>query len=145
MFKFAVLAALVACVAAIDIPFDTCSGLPGPTSLNVPECDSLPCQWSAGDEFTANIVIETTGPVENLFTIVTITHNGFERGWPLPNGDACYALASGSCPLTAGEHTISFPVVLEGLPTGESTIRVDITDEAGNHVACGSVTTTIDE
>lgn len=139
MFKFLVFSALVAVACAIDIPFNTCPGLPSPTSVSIPQCSAVPCGLNPGDSFTLNFNI-VTGNVAALPTLVTIEHNGETATFPLPTGDACAAIVGG-CPLSPGEHTVSFPVTLNGVSAGTSTITMNMRDENGDPVACGSVTT----
>lgn len=144
MQKFIVLAVLVAAVAAVDIPFDTCPGQPGPLSFNIPECSAYPCGLSVGDSVTMNIGIRVSGAVSRLPTTATVITPAGSAEYPLPNGDACYAI-SGGCPTAAGDYLVSFPVTLSGIPAGvPTTIRVNIADDAGNTVACGSVDTSFD-
>lgn len=134
-----------ACFALCNcrIPFDLCEeGFPGPTSFDIPECTSYPCDISIGDEITLNIGIYATRAVTSLpVHALVITENG-SFDFPLPNGDACYAI-EGGCPQASGEYLVSFPVKIQGLQSGTTaTVRVQIDDEQEDVVACGSITTT---
>lgn len=139
MLRSVVFATLFLLAAAIEIPFQLCGGLPGPTSVSIPQCADFPCDISTGESFTLNFNILTTQRVQQLLTSVTLLHNGEEFKFPLPTGDACNVLVANKCPLEAGEYTLSFPVIPEGVTLGPSRVTVSITDEYLNGVSCANV------
>lgn len=139
MLRICVFATLFLLATAIEIPFQLCDGLPDPTSVSIPEFADFPCDIQTGDSFTLNFNILTTRRVGQLLTSVTLLHNGEEFNFPLPTGDACNVLVANNCPLETGEYTLSFPVILEGVPLGSSRVTVSITDEDLNGVACANV------
>lgn len=133
-----ILAFLIGTSLAMEIPFEPCDGLPSPTSVSIPECVTS-CDLGLDDKFHLNFNFVTTADrVEQLLTTATIIHDNVEIPYPLPTGDACTAVIGG-CPLTPGEHTVSFPVILEGVPTGASLVVMSIVDQLGNPVVCGKV------
>lgn len=141
MFKFVVFSALVAVALAADIPFEGCEGWPAPLSVNIPECTASPCGFRNGDSFTLNFDINTVADTTNSLPVsASINIGGNIVNYPLPSGDACSVLSS-SCPVAQGRYTVSFPVTIDGIPAGDSTVTVEIHDDAGNRVSCGRVTT----
>lgn len=145
MFKFlAIVAALVATVAAIDLTYNDCSaGQPSFEYVRVPECSAVPCGLGQGDTITVKIGVQLPNAVTRLpVRAFIVTANG-EEAYDLPTGDACYAV-QGGCPLSAGAHEVSFPVTInDAIPSNvETVIRVELDDDAGNSVGCGAVTTT---
>lgn len=137
MIKSVLLFALFGLTLAMEIPFEVCEGRPAPISVSIPECVTS-CDLGLNDKFHLNFDFVTTGRVEELRTTATIVHNGTTIDYPLPTGDACNAVIGG-CPLEAGQHTVSFPVILEDVPTGNSLVIMDIVDENGYSVVCGQV------
>lgn len=139
MFKFVLIAAFVAAASAVDVPFTSCAGWPTPTRVQIPECNTWPCGMGLGDSFTIEFGIRVNQLTAALPTDVTVTNDGVDFTFPLPNGNACYALTDGACPLAAGDYTVQFPVTLHSIPSGRSDIRVQMTDGAGNNVGCALV------
>lgn len=143
MLKYAlVAAALVACISATAIPVELCPGLPGPVSFDIPECTGLPCDVSVGQRITLLIGIDVPGAVTALPVTAQIIVGSNVIDYELPTGDACSAIATG-CPQAAGKYMVTFPVTLDGVPSGtDATVRVQINDQDGNGIACGNVSTT---
>lgn len=142
MLRYLLFVALSATPILARIPFDYCEeGYPGPTSFDIPECESLPCDIRLGDEITMNIGIYVSRAVQRLPVRATIITEDGSFDFPLRSGDACQAIENG-CPKEPGEYLISFPVKIEGLEPGtRSTIRVQIDDDQEEVVACGSIST----
>lgn len=149
MFKFLLLAGFVATALAASIPYDLCPApegtagtLPGPASFAIPECEGSPCEIAVGQNVTLLIGIYVDEPVTALPVKATITVDGNTFDFPLPNGDACFAIATG-CPQAAGYYMINFETSLRGVePETAATVKVNINNQAGRVIACGSVTTT---
>lgn len=129
--------------ATARIPFDKCEeGFPGPTSFDIPECTTLPCDIYVGDVITLNIGIFVDRAVTRLPVQATIITDEETFDYPLPSRDACHAIVNG-CPTAAGNYMVSFPVKVAGLEPGTTaTVRVQIDDDMEDVVACGSITTT---
>lgn len=146
MFKFiAIVAALVATTVAVDLTYQDCAGRPSFQYVRVPECAAVPCGLGHGDTITVTIGVQLPSAVTRLPVRAYIVTADGEQPYDLPTGDACHAV-QGGCPLGAGAHQVSFPVTIsDAIPTNvETVIRVEIDDDAGNSVGCGSVTTTFD-
>lgn len=151
MFKFLLIAGFVATALATSIPFDLCptpegtaGTLPGPASFAIPECSGIPCGIAVGQNVTLLIGIYVDEPVTSLPVKAQISVGENTVDFPLPNGDACFAIATG-CPQTAGYYMINFPTSLRGVDAGTAvTVRVQINNQAGRVIACGSVTTTFE-
>lgn len=135
--------AFFAISATARIPFDICEeGFPGPTSFDIPECTTLPCDIYVGDVITLNMGIYVDRAVTSLPVRATITTDDESVDFPLPSGNACHAIANG-CPTAAGDYMVSFPVKVSGLNPGTTaTVRVQIDGDENDVVACGSITTT---
>ena len=141
MFKLILVAALVASAAAIDVTL--CPGQPGPASFAIRECPSTPCDVAVGQSLTLDIGLNVVSATTTLPVFAIVTSGGREFPFDLPTGNACAALNGSSCPLAPGTHRVTFPITIEGVNAGdETTVRVQFNDDAGNTVACGSVTTT---
>lgn len=133
--------AFVATVVAARIPFDLCDkGYPGPISVDIPECSSMPFDIHIGDEFTVNIKIHVKRAVQMLPVRVTIFTDGQTAQF---GGDACGTIENG-CPKEAGDYLISYPVQIDGFkPDTMATFRVEIYHDLDDVAACGSFTTKI--
>lgn len=89
-----------------------------------------------------NIGVHVERAVTSLPVRATVSTEDGSFDFPLPSGDACHAIEQG-CPRAAGDYLISFPVKIEGLKRNSTaTVRVQIDDDEGGVVACGSITTT---
>lgn len=143
MFKFVVLAAFVATAAAVDIPWGSCgAGFQEPASFAIPECPGLPCSLPIGADIILNIGINVNRVTTELPVTATVTQNGVTNPWVLPTGNACYGI-SGLCPITAGTHLITFPVTISEVSSGvPAVVRVEINNDLGESVACGTIETT---
>lgn len=91
MFKFTLLAALVAFSFAVDIPFEVCGGgWPGTINIEIPQCIQHPCDFNVGDTVDLNIKIAIGGAVSELRTRLTSITENFREDYqlPMPNSDA---------------------------------------------------------
>lgn len=152
MFKYFLIAACVATTLAADvnIPFEWCSDpnvnggyLPGPTSLQVPECLSLPCALEIGQNVTVKIGVYVDAPVTSLPTYVSVGTEDYAFG--MDPFDACLFIGDGVCPDARGFYDIvlHFTLDTEGLVAGKlTTVYARITDQDEVPVACGAVSTT---
>lgn len=149
MFKFVLIAALVASAMSASIPFDLCpiaegsdEYMPGPVSFAIPECPGIPCDVGVNQTLTMLIGIYVDEAVTALPVAATVAVGEYVFDFPLPTGDACAAIPTG-CPQGAGNYLITFPTALSAVDAGtEATVRVQINKPDGRVVACGSVTTT---
>lgn len=149
MYKLFILAACVATAMAASIPFDKCPNtngtegfMPEPVSFAIPECSGFPCGVAVGQNVTLLIGIYVSEAVTSLPVKASVTVSGYTFEFPLPNGDACAAIPSG-CPQVPGNYLVTFPTPLTGVDSGTTaTVRVQIDNQSGVPVACGSVTTT---
>lgn len=151
MFKLFLIAAFVATTAfASSIDFDLCPApegtagtLPGPISFAIPQCpNGSPCEVAIGQDVTLLIGIYVPEAVTSLPVVATVIVGEDQFQFPLPNDDACFAIATG-CPQAAGNYLVDFPTTLRGVTPGSTaTVRVNITNQSGRVIACGSVTTT---
>lgn len=151
MFKLFLIAAFVATTAfASSIDFELCptpdgtaGTLPGPISFAIPEClNGSPCDVAIGQTVTLLIGVYVPEAVTAMPVQATVSVGGASFDFPLPHGDACFAIATG-CPQTAGNYLIEFPTTLQGVDPGtEATVQVKINNQAGRVLACGIVTTT---
>lgn len=141
MFKLLLTIALLASSSlALNVPFDSCPGQPSFTSITIPDCPRDPCSLAVGDEFTLVIGINVTATVSSLpVRVFLIPAGGIPIEFPVPTGDACNTIA-GRCPLAAGVHFLHFPAETSLVSPGVTTILVEVDDQDGNPVACGSVT-----
>lgn len=143
MFKYVLVAALVAVASANYIDVTPCPGQPEARSLNIPECTSSPCVVEVGQTLTLIIGVDIAEQTTSMPVSVIVTSGGREFPFDLPSGDACAAVPNG-CPLSAGSiASVVFPVTIAGVNPGDETnVRVHINNQNGNTVACGSINTT---
>lgn len=143
MFKLLLIAAFAAVAMSADLPFEICGGgWPAPVRFAVPECPGTPCGLPVGATITLNIWVEVDRITSQLPVSALVTTPTAQFYWDLPTGDACGGIAGG-CPISPGEHLITFPLTIANVTPGETvTTRVEIANEAGGQVACGYLATT---
>ncbi|XP_065341783.1 NPC intracellular cholesterol transporter 2-like [Cloeon dipterum] len=120
------------CVAsALATDFRTCSNArPGPDTVVVSGCESLPCDFVHGTDLVNEVTFTSGIDADNLTPKVYVTTLGLVIDYPLPNQDVCADLIFGGCPLVAGDvatYKLTMPILNE-YPLVSMTIEFSILD-----------------
>ncbi|KOC59746.1 Epididymal secretory protein E1 [Habropoda laboriosa] len=118
--------------------FLPCDGKPGPNSVEILGCKTLPCNLKRGTIVEGSIVFTASASTKTLRPDVDVQLGNMHVKYPFPEQNACKGLVSGSCPLEKGEVSTYFMrmPIERAYPKIGLTIQFALVDEHNNYQMC---------